>query len=157
MKERMVLSLSDYVLGDMELGHLDEVILIEKLSFKTPWSRDSLEYELKRNKCAKYRVIIKDGIVIGYGGMWVMLDEAHITNIAIHPEYREQGFGSILLEDMISTAKKNGIRDMTLEVRVNNINAISLYKKFGFNEVAIRKGYYQDTGEDAIIMWKYNI
>lgn len=157
MKESRVLELNDYLIEDMSLSHLDEVILVEKLSFKTPWSRDALEYEVKRNKCAKYRVILKDGRVIGYGGMWAMLDEAHITNIAIHPEYRGYGYGSILLEDMIDTAKRNGIKDMTLEVRVNNSSAIGLYKKYGFTEVAIRKGYYQDTGEDAIIMWKYDI
>lgn len=149
--------MNDFIISNMSIEHIDDVIKVEELSFKTPWSREALEFEVERNKCAKYRVMLRDGRVIAYGGMWIMLDEAHITNIAVHPEYRGFGCGSHLLEDMIEVARENGIKSMTLEVRVNNEAALALYKKYGFTDVAIRKGYYQDTGEDAIIMWKYDV
>jgi ribosomal-protein-alanine N-acetyltransferase len=89
--------------------------------------------------------------------MWVMLDEAHITNIAVHPEYRGAGLGNLIIEVLVSDAKDEAVSAMTLEVRVNNLPALNLYKKYGFVEVAVRKNYYQDTGEDAIIMWKYDM
>ena len=157
MKESRVLGLNDFYMADMDLSHVDDVVLIERLSFTTPWTKEAFISELTRNKCARYRIILKDGRVIAYGGMWIMLDEAHVTNIAVHPEFRGIGLGSMLMEDMISVARESGVHAMTLEVRVNNTHAISLYKKYGFAEIAIRKGYYQDTGEDAIIMWKYNL
>jgi [ribosomal protein S18]-alanine N-acetyltransferase len=157
MRESRVLFLSKFISQEMGLEHLDDVLLIENLSFKTPWTRDAFISDLTRNKCARYRIILSGGRVVAYGGMWVMLDEAHITNIAVHPEFRGTGLGSVLMEDMLEAASKEGITAMTLEVRVNNLTAINLYKKFGFKEVAIRKGYYQDTGEDAIIMWKYGV
>ncbi|TDT62438.1 ribosomal-protein-alanine N-acetyltransferase [Fonticella tunisiensis] len=149
--------MNDFYMADMDLSHVDDVVLIERLSFTTPWTKEAFISELTRNKCARYRIILKDGRVIAYGGMWIMLDEAHITNIAVHPEFRGIGLGSMLMEDMISVARENGVHAMTLEVRVSNTHAIGLYKKYGFAEIAIRKGYYQDTGEDAIIMWKYNL
>lgn len=141
----------------MEIYHVDEIVNIEELSFNTPWSKDAFISELERNKCAKYRVILFDNKVVAYGGMWIVIDEAHITNIAVHPEYRGRGFGSEILNDLIETAKNNGILSMTLEVRTSNYKAIALYDKFGFKEKAIRKKYYQDTGEDAIIMWKHGL
>lgn len=149
--------MSNYIGEEMNLSHIDDVVEIENLSFKTPWSKSAFIYELTKNKCSKYRVILKDGKVVAYGGMWILLDEAHITNIAVHPEYRGIGLGKMIVEHMIKAAKGSGVTSMTLEVRVGNIPAINLYKKYGFEEVAIRKGYYQDTGEDALIMWKYDI
>jgi [ribosomal protein S18]-alanine N-acetyltransferase len=157
MKESRVLFLSEIKSLEMDLSHVDDVVVIENLSFKTPWTRDAFISEITRNKCAKYRIILRDGRVVAYGGMWLMLDEAHITNIAVHPEFRGIGLGDVIMEDIIKMAAEGGVHSMTLEVRVNNIAAINLYRKFGFEDIAIRKGYYQDTGEDAIIMWKYNI
>jgi ribosomal-protein-alanine N-acetyltransferase len=92
--------------------------------------------------------------VVGYGGMWFIIDEAHVTNIAVHPDYRQRKIGEMIVQEMIKTAKENGINGMTLEVRVSNTAAINLYKKLGFVDYGIRKGYYADTGEDALIMWK---
>lgn len=157
MIERLVFVMTDYAVFDMNSGHIADVIVIENLSFKTPWSRDAFEAELTRNKCARYKVIIKDNRVVAYGGMWVVLDEAHITNVAVHPEYRGIGLGNAIVEELITEAKRNNISAMTLEVRVNNLTAINLYRKYGFIDVALRKNYYQDTGEDAIIMWKYDL
>lgn len=157
MKERLVFVMTDYFVHDMDLSHVDDVIVIENLSFKTPWSKEAFEGELTRNQCARYKVLIKETKVVAYGGMWVMLDEAHITNIAVHPEYRGIGLGNVIVEELIEEARKDGVTAMTLEVRMSNLSAINLYKKYGFIDVALRKKYYQDTGEDAIIMWKYDI
>ena len=157
MKERLVFVMIDYVVLDMDLSHIDDVIIIENLSFKTPWKKEDFVAELTRNICARYKVLIIDNRVVSYGGMWVLLDEAHITNIAVHPEFRGIGLGNVIVEQLVKEAKENNISSMTLEVRVNNISAINLYKKYGFIEEAVRKNYYQDTGEDAIIMWKYNM
>ena len=157
MKERLVFVMIDYVVLDMDLSHIDDVIIIENLSFKTPWKKEDFVAELTRNICARYKVLIIDNRVVSYGGMWVLLDEAHITNIAVHPEFRGIGLGNVIVEQLVKEAKENNISSMTLEVRMNNISAINLYKKYGFIEEAVRKNYYQDTGEDAIIMWKYNM
>ncbi|MCX7883461.1 MAG: ribosomal protein S18-alanine N-acetyltransferase [Caloramator sp.] len=157
MKKGQVKILNDVVFRNMELSYIDDVYLIEKLSFASPWQRESFYCELTTNKCALYRVAVKDGIVIAYGGMWIMLDEAHITNIAVHPEYRGIGVGNMLIEDMINCCRERGVHSITLEVRQSNIPAINLYKKYNFKEVAVRKKYYTDNNEDAIIMWKYDI
>lgn len=141
----------------MDVSNIDDVIVIENLSFKTPWTYDAFLAELTENKCARYKVLMIGNKVVAYGGMWILLDEAHITNIAVHPEYRGIGLGNAILEQLIIEAKQNNISAMTLEVRMSNTTAINLYKKYGFIEEAVRKKYYQDTGEDAIIMWKYDM
>lgn len=135
---------------------LDKILAIEELCFSTPWSRDSLEKELS-NKFAKYVVAKINNTVIGYGGMWLILDEAHITNIAIHPEFRGIGSGTKILQSLVDICTDNDIKSMTLEVRVSNIVAQKLYKKFNFEEEGIRKGYYNDNKEDALIMWKRDL
>lgn len=103
---------------------------------------------------AKYIVAVVDGNVAGYGGIWLILDEGHITNIAVDEKYRGLGLGSKLLEGLIQLCIDRNIRAMTLEVRKSNEVAKSLYKKYGFIEYGIRPNYYQDNNEDAIIMWK---
>lgn len=138
----------------MELKDVDEVWEIEKLSFRSPWSRESFVEEMQTNEKAKYVVAVLGETVVGYGGMWFIIDEAHVTNIAVHPDYRQRKIGEMIVQEMIRTAKENGINGMTLEVRVSNTAAINLYKKLGFVDYGIRKGYYADTGEDALIMWK---
>ena len=127
---------------------------IEALSYKTPWSRRAFTSEVTENSYAHYYVCRVDGRIIGYVGMWVILDEAHITNIAVDPESRRQRVAQRLLEAMFEKAKESGANRMTLEVRVSNLGAQTLYKKIGFAERGLRKGYYSDTNEDAIIMWK---
>lgn len=141
----------------LKLEHIDSVLKIDALSFPTPWSRESFERELEINKFAKYVVARKDGIVIGYAGMWLILDEGHITNIAVHPEYRKIGAGNLLLEALIEICRIESANSLTLEVRKSNLVAQNLYKKYGFLEQGIRKGYYGDNKEDAVIMWKYNV
>ncbi len=143
------------VIGEMSAEDIDAICEIEQLCFESPWSRESFEKELYDNKLAKYVVARVDGKVIGYGGMWVIFDEGHITNIAVHPDYRGRRIGEKILEAMMDTAKKNKVENVTLEVRTSNLAARNLYKKFGFADAGIRKGYYADNGEDAVIMWSH--
>ncbi|WP_461615182.1 ribosomal protein S18-alanine N-acetyltransferase [Clostridium sp. Marseille-QA1073] len=129
---------------------------ISSLSFPIPWSLESIEKELT-NKFARYVTLKNNDKVIGFGGMWVIFEEAHITNIALHPEYREMGYSHIILDSLESICKKEGVTAMTLEVRASNIAAQKLYEHHGFKVEGIRKGYYEDNKEDGLIMWKRNI
>lgn len=139
-----------------DIRHLEDIVLIEQLSFSIPWSKDSIRNELQSNTRAVYLAAVDEkGQAIGYIGMWDILGEGHITDIAVHPKFRRKGIAAKLLNEIIHCAKKRNIKSLTLEVRKSNIPAISLYKKYGFVEYGTRKGYYQDNGEDAIIMWKY--
>lgn len=144
-------------LRDMTVDDLAEVHEVERLSFPTPWSTNAFLRELTENIYADYIVAAVKGRVIGYAGMWVVIDEAHVTNIAVHPEYRGRGIGEQLLSELFVRAKARGARRMTLEVRPSNAVARHLYEKHGFVARGLRKGYYSDTGEDAIIMWKYDL
>lgn len=136
--------------------YIEEIITINNLSFYTPWTRESMEKELE-NQFAKYVVAVKDDVAIGYGGVWLIVDEGHITNIAVHPEFRGIGAGDMILDALIKVCREEKAFSMTLEVRASNIVAQNLYKKHGFVEEGIRKGYYADTREDGIIMWKHDI
>lgn len=138
----------------MTLDDLDSVLEIENSTFTTPWTRESFEKEIRNNQLAKYLVIENDEQIVGYGGMWFIVDEAHITNIAIDKSFRKRRLGSFLVKSMIEYAQHLGIHRMTLEVRESNIAAQRLYMKFGFKPYGKRPKYYQDNNEDAIIMWR---
>ena len=148
--------MNDIEILPLEENHIDPILEISILSFHTPWSREAFMSELD-NKFARYVVAKKDGIVVGYGGMWLIIDEGHITNIAIHPEYRSIGIASMILEALLDICKLELADSATLEVRRSNLIAQNLYKKYGFVEDGIRKSYYEDNKEDAVIMWKRNI
>lgn len=132
---------------------IDQILKIEHASFSLPWSRDAFVNEMTRNQYALYIVLEEGDLIIGYCGMWVVVDEAHVTNIAILSEYRGQKLGEALMRKAMAAAKENGAATMTLEVRVTNIVAQSLYRKLGFQDGAIRKNYYTDNSEDALVMW----
>lgn len=149
--------MNDIDILSLKLEHIDSVLVIDTLCFPTPWSRESFQKEIENNKFARYIIAKKGEVVIGYAGMWLILDEGHITNIAVHPEYRGIGAGKLLLEALIEICKIELVNSITLEVRKSNIVAQSLYKKYGFVEEGIRKEYYGDNREDAIIMWKHSI
>jgi len=133
---------------------LEEVMDIEHRCFSIPWSKEAFLLEVEQNRFARYMVAELEGKVVGYGGMWMILDEAHITNIAIHPDYRGRGYGNKIVGALVESANKEGISRMTLEVRRSNKAALNLYKKYGFAPQGIRPRYYQDNNEDAIIMWR---
>lgn len=137
----------------MRLDDIEQVCMIEQEAFPTPWTAEAFYNELTTNFFAHYLVIEKDEQLIGYGGMWTIIDEAHITNIAIRKPYQGLKLGEQLLTRMQEAAFKAGIKRMTLEVRVSNIVAQNLYKKLGFYTVGTRKEYYTDNNEDAYIMW----
>ncbi|PEL69046.1 ribosomal-protein-alanine N-acetyltransferase [Bacillus toyonensis] len=137
----------------MELDDIAQIVAIEEASFSTPWTADAFQRELTMNEHAHYVVLEKDGLVIGYCGLWIIIDESHITNIAILPEYRGQKLGDALLKEVISVAKELGVKTMTLEVRVSNEVAKQLYKKYGFQNGGIRKRYYADNQEHGLVMW----
>ena len=137
----------------MEERDLDAIMEVEKQCFTLPWSREAFYNELHQNRFAHYLVLEEDDNVIGYCGAWLVVDEAHITNIAVLPAYQGRGLGKVLLSSMIEECKLRAIERMTLEVRESNLVAQSLYKKLGFVEGAIRKNYYSDNQEDAIVMW----
>lgn len=139
----------------MKIEHVDEAYEIEKNSFATPWSKKELENEITQNKMAIYVVALLDNEVVGYGGMWHVITEGHITNVAIKENYRKMGVGDLIVKNLIKIAIKKEMIGLTLEVRVGNIAAQKLYKNNGFVEEGFRKNYYEDTNEDAIIMWKY--
>ena len=141
----------------MTLADVDQVHAIETDSFRTPWSRQSFVNDMTENACARYVVLRRKDEVLGYAGMWLVLDEAHITNVAVRRDQRGKGLGRKLMTALIRLAADSGMNWMTLEVRRSNDPARSLYKSLGFIEVGVRKGYYEDTKEDAILMALENL
>ena len=139
----------------MRVEDLEGVLEIEVLSFPTPWSKSSFLYELLENERANYFVSKNEfEKIVGYVGMWVIFDEGHITNLATHPVYRNQGVARALLNELIHFAHQKQIRHLTLEVRRSNQLAQDLYQKMGFVHMGVRRKYYLDNKEDALIMWK---
>lgn len=137
----------------MTLDDIDEIMKIEHLSFNIPWTRAAFVSEVLSNDIAEYIVSKINGKIVGYAGMWRVLDEGHITNIAVHPDFRRKKIATQMVEELIKIARENDIAKLTLEVRESNILAQELYKKFGFLVLGKRKQYYADTREDALIMW----
>lgn len=135
--------------------HIEDLVILENLSFKIPWSRQSITEEITQNKAAVYFCAETGEKAVGYAGMWQVCDEGHITNIAVHPEFRNSGVGSALMEALLHAAGERGIVALTLEVRRSNLSAQALYRKYGFEDGGMRKAYYADNNEDAIIMWKH--
>jgi ribosomal-protein-alanine N-acetyltransferase len=132
---------------------LPEICAIEQEAFPTPWSEQAFLNELTHNHFAHYIIMEQASHLIGYAGMWLIIDEAHVTNIAIRKGFRGMKLGERLLAELATRAYQAGAMRMTLEVRPSNRVAQDLYAKFGFINVGVRPGYYSDNGEDALIMW----
>lgn len=148
----MAISVPQLVIEPMQAEDIPEMMQIERMCFVTPWHENAFYNEL-HHEPACYLVAKVDGRVVGYGGMWVIMDEAHVTTLAVHPDYRRHHIGERLLLALLEVAIARRAHKATLEVRMSNIAAQNLYAKYGFQAVAIRKGYYADTQEDALIMW----
>ncbi|WP_299094344.1 ribosomal protein S18-alanine N-acetyltransferase [uncultured Metabacillus sp.] len=142
-----------FAIRRMQIEDIEQVYQIELNSFSAPWSKESLYYELEQNLFAKYLVVEYEGQVVGYCGLWVIMDDAQITNIAVHPDYRGKKIGEALIKFAIQLSKEMNAKRLSLEVRVSNHIAQALYKKVGFESGGIRKRYYTDNQEDALVMW----
>jgi len=138
----------------MTIEDIDEVVTIEQVSFRTPWTYGAFLGELTSNPVAMYLVGRVAGRIACYGGCWFIHDEAHITNVAVHPDFRGLGYGEGICRMLMREGALRGVTRATLEVRVSNISAQKLYQKLGFLPVGVRPKYYTDTQEDALIMWK---
>ena len=139
-------------LEPMRVADLSAVHRIEQASFSVPWPDEAYRSELEGNRLASYLVARAGDEVIGYGGIWLMLDEAHVTTFAIDPRWRRQRVGEALILALLDLAIARHAREATLEVRLSNLPARRLYEKFGFRPVGVRPRYYSDNGEDALIM-----
>ena len=146
--------MKELIIRKAEEKDLNQIVAIENQCFASPWSYESLRHDILDNKLAFYVVGEIEGQVCGYVGLWNVVGEGHITNVAVLPEWRRKHIGSAMLKAIIDACQKWGITDITLEVRPTNKAAIDLYKTFGFREFGRRKGYYIDNGEDALIMWR---
>lgn len=142
----------------MHRDDVESVVALEAKAYgEHHWSKDSFYNELS-NELAKYFSVFNEkDELIAYCGSWHILEEAHITNIAVSPEYRRMHIGEALLKTVIDECYRNMVKYITLEVRAGNTPAIGLYEKYGFKSLGLRKGYYQDNNEDALIMWTENI
>lgn len=149
----MSMETDQIVYRSMTMLDIPAIIAVEEEAFTSPWTAEAFMNELTNNMFAKYLVMEYKGELLGYGGMWIIMDEAHITNIAVRSDYRGKGLGHLLLEQLQRTAVFFGAARMTLEVRVSNETAQHLYRKYGFQPAGIRPRYYSDNDEDALIMW----
>ncbi|WP_010098012.1 ribosomal protein S18-alanine N-acetyltransferase [Ornithinibacillus scapharcae] len=145
--------MAELTIRKMEIEDIQQVMLVEIASFTSPWSEDIFKQEITENRHAFYFVMELEQKIIGYVGMWIVLDDAQITNIAILPGYRGMKLGEKLFQFALQTAIGRGVSRLSLEVRVTNIVAQKMYRKFGLVPGGIRKGYYTDNHEDAIVMW----
>jgi [ribosomal protein S18]-alanine N-acetyltransferase len=136
----------------MTIADLSAVQAIERASFTTPWPPQAYRQELESNRLATYLVATLGEDVVAYGGVWLMVDEAHVTTFAVHPRYRRRRIGERLLLSLLDLSLARRAREATLEVRLSNLGARRLYEKYGFRPVGIRPRYYSDNQEDALIM-----
>jgi len=152
----------EFNIRPMRLEDLPRVRELEELSFSLPWPERSFRYELTENKAARCWVMdttdpVGNASLVAMLVLWKIVDEAHIGTIAVHPGFRRQGLGGGLLTHVLLAAAHEGIRSAYLEVRRSNLAAIQLYSKFGFEVAGVRKNYYQDNGEDALLLTLENL
>jgi ribosomal-protein-alanine N-acetyltransferase len=135
----------------MAEADLDQVVVIEQ-AFPSPWSPDMFRQELRPGAAGESRVAARGALVLGYILWWYVADEVHIVNLAVHVKWRRQGIARLLLDDAFARGRARAMRIATLEVRAQNVPAVRLYEGLDFRRVAVRKGYYADNGEDALVM-----
>jgi len=153
-----VIQISEITITKMTPDDIEDVARIEAEAYgKHHWSRASFYDEMSNNLAKYYCARLTDGTLTGYAGTWHVIDEGHITTIAVGNKFLRNHIGEALVNRIIEDCYKDGVKYLTLEVRVSNIPAIKLYEKYGFQSLGTRKGYYQDNNEDALIMWTENI
>jgi [ribosomal protein S18]-alanine N-acetyltransferase len=148
-----MVSVAPVVIDDMTLDDIDAVQEVERSSFPVPWPANAFRHELTQNRNARYVVARSDNDIVGYAGLWLMVDEAHITTFAVHPDHRRRKIGERLLQRLFEIAVVMSAEWLTLEVRASNLAAQKLYEKYGFRRAGVRRRYYSDNNEDALIMW----
>ena len=141
------------VIEEMTLEDIPGVQEVERASFPVPWPANAFRHELTGNKNARYIVARESGRIVGYAGLWLMVDEAHITTFAVHPDQRRRRIGERMLVRLFEMAAALNAEWLTLEVRASNLAAQKLYEKYGFRRAGVRRRYYSDNNEDALIMW----
>jgi len=141
----------------MSLEDIPDILRVEALCFSTPWPRNAFHNELTENRLAHYFVGRCGDEIAAYGGLWVILEDAHITTVAVHPGFQRQHYGERMLVRLLEEAVERGACWITLEVRESNVAAQELYKKYGFTIVNTRRGYYSDNDENALVMWAGNL
>lgn len=152
-----MVSTAPVTIQDMTLDDVDGVQEVERASFPVPWPANAFRHELTQNKNARY-IVARDGDrIVAYAGLWLMVDEAHITTFAVHPDARRRRIGERLLQRLFEIAHELNAEWLTLEVRVSNLAAQQLYEKYGFRRAGVRRRYYSDNNEDALIMWTERI
>jgi len=138
--------------------HIPAVTRIERLVSANPWSAELFRGELALPEASRaYRVARTGGRLVGFGGLMFVLDEAHVTTLSVHPDHQGRRIGTRLLAVLVREARRRGTRALTLEVRAGNVPAQALYRRFGFAPAGIRKNYYAEVGEDALIMWAHDV
>ena len=153
-----IVNLSEITISPMSKDDVESVVQIESEAYgKHHWAKSSFYDEMSNNLAKYYVAKLPDGELVGYAGTWHIIDEGHITTIAVKKEYLRNHIGEAIIQKIIEDCYKNNIKYLTLEVRVSNTPAIKLYEKYGFQSLGTRKGYYQDNNEDALIMWTENI
>lgn len=148
----MAIIIDPVAIEPMRRSDVAAVSAVERRSYPTAWQEGAYYTELA-NRSACYLVARLDGAVVGYAGMWVIMDEAHITTIAVDPDHRGRKIGERLMNELLTEAMARGAMRATLEVREGNVVAQRLYRKYGFREAAVRRGYYTDNNENALVMW----
>jgi len=144
--------MADLRIRRMTMLDVPAVAALEAASFPQPWSRQAFEYEMRENPVARYLVAERAGQLLGFAGAHLIFEEGHITNVVVARSVRGQGLGRALMDALMQYAANLGARYLTLEVRESNQAAISLYSSLGFIRVGVRRGYYQDNREDALLM-----
>ena len=152
-----MVSTAPVLIDDMTQDDIAAVQEVEQASFPVPWPSSAFRHELTQNRNARYVVAREGDRVVGYAGLWLMVDEAHITTFAVLPEHRRRRIGERMLQRLFEIAETMGAQWLTLEVRVSNIAAQRLYQKYGFRQAGVRRRYYSDNNEDALIMWTERI
>ena len=138
--------------------HVPAVARIEKLTSTNPWSAELFRGELALPEATRaYRIARVGGKLVGYGGLMFVVDEAHVTTLSVHPDRQGERIGTRLLAVLVREARDRGTKALTLEVRAGNEPAKALYRRFGFAPAGVRKGYYAEVGEDALIMWVHDV
>ncbi|CAN5512182.1 ribosomal protein S18-alanine N-acetyltransferase [soil metagenome] len=154
---RSVEATVDVAIVPMRRRHLRSVLRIESTVYPRPWSLGLFASELAQRSTRAYRVAKDGGTVVGYGGMMYVAGEGHVTTLAVDPAWHRQQIGTRLLLALVRASLDAGCTALTLEVRMGNVAAQALYRRFGFVPAGMRKGYYAETGEDALVMWASDV